>query len=118
MSILQNSPLRFMDIDVARYLYETYFTRICNKKQIVSELHNHLHQYLTTRKLNDINDFSMKRIGGFPTSIEIDSLAKCISNKYSRYRRSIYNNIYIESYWRAQTYRNEVYHHHKLLNKN
>ena len=57
MRIEKESPLRFLDIDVSRLIYETYFP---NKKTIqlksmaIDQFKYHLKEYLNTYKLPDI----------------------------------------------------------------
>jgi len=57
MRIEEESPLRFLDIDVSRLIYETYFPNektIQLRSMVTDQFKYHLKEYLHTYKLPDI----------------------------------------------------------------
>lgn len=117
-SIIAYSPLRFMDYDVSRYIYETYFKHIGSNKNLVKEFQNYVNQYLQSRKLHEVSDYSIRMLQQIPVGLEKDSLSKFISNRYGRYTRSCFNDISVNSYYRSRILQNQVFLHSKRLIKN
>ena len=57
MRIEEESPLRFLDLDVSKFIYETYFPNkkiIQQKSMVIDQFKYHLKEYLNTYKLPDI----------------------------------------------------------------
>ena len=55
-----NSPLRYLNIDVSRYLYETYYPSLSakeKKKRFNQQFLNSIENYLSTYKLDNIYDY-------------------------------------------------------------
>ena len=118
-SIIANSPLKFMDYDVSRYIYETYFRHIGSNKNLVQEFQNYVNQYLQSRKVDEVSDYTIRMLQQVPLRLgEKDSLSKFISNRYGRYTRSSFNDISVNSYYRSRIFQNQVFLHSERLRKN
>lgn len=118
-SIIANSPLKFMDYDVSRYIYETYFRHIGSNKNLVQEFQNYVNQYLQSRKLDEVSDYTIRMLQQVPLRLgEKDSLSKFISNRYGRYTRSSFNDVGVNSYYRSRIFQNQVFLHSERLRKN
>ena len=61
-----NSPLRFLDIDVSRMIYEIYYPSIKNKQMkniVIDQFKYHRDNYLNDYKINNIYDsYNLKYI--------------------------------------------------------
>ena len=57
-----NSPLQYLDIDVSRYLYETYYPTMVakeNKKILNHQLLTSIENYLSIYKLDNIYEYEI-----------------------------------------------------------
>ena len=111
------SPLRFLNIDVSQYIYETYYpTEKARglKKKINHELIQSVEQYKSNYHIDNIYDYEIMFCirGSLYRKVYFLGYLNGYQYKNMKYKTNKYN----LSYFRANKYKNEVIHGKKLIN--
>ena len=121
--MLQNSPLRFLDYDVSRYLYEKYYPSNeirTLKKEINIEYLDNVKKYIEKYQLNNFHEnqimFCIR--GCLYKRVYFSSfLREYNMNKQKIIKAYIHKDSITKGYERALEYKNEALHLKKVVNR-
>jgi len=120
------SPLRFLNIDVTKYIYETYYPSKGakeNKKKMNDQFLGMINTYLSNYQLQNIYEYEVmfcirgylyKKISFLSFIKELNEKGKNKVNKITL--PYLFNSTKPLSYFRANKYKNESLYLKKLIN--
>ena len=112
-----DSPLRFLDIDVSQYIYETYYQteKARNLKKIMNgQFIRSIKKYKLNYHIDNIYDYEIMfcKRGSLYRRVYFLAFLNGFQYRNLKYK----TNKYSLSYFRAIKYKNEVIHMKKLVN--